>query len=508
MLVVGFRLGALLVPAAVAGRDDVAGLALLAPPASGKTYVRELTGLSRMIDAALPPAPNADEAAFDGVTVAGFRMSAETIAALRMAEWRDALEALRPPRLLMMPRASAPELSALAGRLEAAGSVVTATPFEGYDGLMCNPTANDIPQATLDAAVGWIAGHAVPRHAEAGAFPAPGPLQCAHFQEWPLVIDPAPEICGVLCLPVDGTSREVALILNAGAVPHVGWARGTVETARALAAEGVASLRIDLPGLGQSGTPAEKRLFLYDQRGRADVTRALDWLERAGFAEVCAVGTCSGAFQAFHAARHDARITRLTMVNPLCFAWNKSYALDMGVWKAYKNSRAALGKVEAAADEAAAADAAMPRRALRGLVMRGAQRLIRFSLELAKSAASRLSLSRMVRGRPVERWMAALTARGARVMMVSCEGDLSLEEIVRHFGPGGERLWRMEGVTKVLLPAADHTLTPVHARRMLTEDLARFMGAPVRGKAASASRPPRAERSHPAAGTSEAALLR
>ena len=36
VIVVGFRLGALLAPLAAAGRDDVAGIALLAPPASGR----------------------------------------------------------------------------------------------------------------------------------------------------------------------------------------------------------------------------------------------------------------------------------------------------------------------------------------------------------------------------------------------------------------------------------------------------------------------------------------
>ena len=60
VVLVGFRLGALLAPLAAAGRNDVAGLALLAPPASGKAYVREMTVMSRMIasTSCAPPLPS------------------------------------------------------------------------------------------------------------------------------------------------------------------------------------------------------------------------------------------------------------------------------------------------------------------------------------------------------------------------------------------------------------------------------------------------------------------
>jgi hypothetical protein len=37
VILAGFRLGALLAPLAAVGRDDVAGLALVAPPGSGTT---------------------------------------------------------------------------------------------------------------------------------------------------------------------------------------------------------------------------------------------------------------------------------------------------------------------------------------------------------------------------------------------------------------------------------------------------------------------------------------
>jgi hypothetical protein len=65
--------------------------------------------------------------------------------------------------------------------------------------------------------------------------------------------------------------------------------------------------------------------------------------------------------------------------------------------------------------------------------------------------------------------------RGTRVLVVSAENDRSLDEIARHFGPDGQRLRRMQGVTLVRLDDADHTLTPAHARARLVEHITRLL---------------------------------
>lgn len=65
---VGLRLGALLAACAGADRDDICALALLAPPNSGRAYVRELKALAHLL-----VAPDEAAACFDGLEVAGFR---------------------------------------------------------------------------------------------------------------------------------------------------------------------------------------------------------------------------------------------------------------------------------------------------------------------------------------------------------------------------------------------------------------------------------------------------
>jgi pimeloyl-ACP methyl ester carboxylesterase len=471
VLVVGFRLGALLAPAAIAGRNDVAGLALLAPPSSGKTYVREMTGLSRMIDGALPPYPDAEP--FDGIEAAGFRISAETAAHLRTVEWHDRLAVSPELDLLLMPTQVTPAHSDLAERIAAAGGSARIETFDGFSRLMSTPTASEIPQATLDTVVQWAAGLSRSEPTVFRTTDAETPvLEGDGYREQPLVLGPAPEICGVLCLPAGSeVSEEVVLILNAGAIPHLGWARGAVDMARTLARQGIASMRVDLPGLGQSETPSEKRQFLYDERGRDDVIRIVDWLERRGFERVCAAGICAGAYQAFHAARRDPRIAHLAMANPLCFSWNSSYALEMGLSKIRDNARAPLAP---GGDQAVEANPAGS--SLKSSVSKLGRRMLRRSLEMSKSGLSSISASK---GGSVERWMKDLTKRGTEVLVVSCEGDLSHEEIARHFGPDGERLRRMSGVTMALIPAADHTLTPLHARVQLTDHIARLLSSPA-----------------------------
>lgn len=465
VLVVGFRLGALLAPIAVAGRSDVAGMALLAPPASGKSYVRELVGLSRIVDAALRADASASD--FDGVEASGFRTSAETIADLRGVAWGEDL-AVRPGLdLLLMSPQTAPAHEDLAGRVVASGGKTLIKPFDGFERMMSRPI-HDVPELPLSVVVEWAGSRGnLSDGEEVRLVSEPAVLEGDGYRELPQFLGPAPDICGVLCVPETlPNDAKVVLILNAGAIPHIGAARGAVDMARSLALQGIASMRVDLPGLGQSGAPTEKRIPLYDERTRIDVMRIVDWLDRYGFRRICAIGICAGAFQAFHAARHDPRIANLVMVNPLCFSWNSSYALDMELSNIRDNARG-LQSVDGDRDEQAEG-----RGDAKTIALKVAKRALRSAMELFKSA---LLISRTLTGRSVEGWMRDLTRRGTRVLVVSCEGDLSLHEIARHFGPDGRRLKQMNGTATALIPAANHTLTPLPARQQLTELVRQFL---------------------------------
>jgi hypothetical protein len=102
------------------------------------------------------------------------------------------------------------------------------------------------------------------------------------------------------------------------------------------------------------------------------------------------------------------------------------------------------------------------------------RRLVRRGLETIKTTLSLLHPLKLFKGPSVERWMRALSNRGVRILLVTSEGDLSLKEIDRHFGPDGARLLTMPGVARLSLAAADHTLTPYRARRALVARLIHF----------------------------------
>jgi hypothetical protein len=198
------------------------------------------------------------------------------------------------------------------------------------------------------------------------------------------------------------------------------------------------------------------------------VNRAIDWLERNGLGRVSLAGICSGAFQAFHAALTDKRVHRLIMVNPLCFSWNSSYALDMTVWKAYETAKANRGLSDTEPQPASRPEYPS---AFKMLTSKNSRLFVRRSLEAIKTTLANVRPSAFLHARPVERWMRDLANRGVHVLIATSEGDLSHKEIDRHFGPDGERLRTIPNIGRLLLRDADHTLTPLHARRALVEAL-------------------------------------
>ncbi|MGF6428768.1 MULTISPECIES: alpha/beta fold hydrolase [Bradyrhizobium] len=470
VILAGFRLGALLAPLAAAGRDDVAGLALLAPPSSGKTYVREITAMSRVIDGALAKSAASEATFAEGREAVGFRLSHETLADLSRLDWRRAVAALPPLPTLLIANGQRLAVSEIRdGRTSVESTTIVQ--FKDYHLLMCDPTANRIPADVVGCWTDWLSDRAVAGAVQrVESLPGREVLEGSHYTEEPVVIGQASSICGVLTRPRGShAAADPVIFLNSGGVPHVGWARGTVEAARELAAAGVASLRIDLPGIGLSDDAASDRLFLYDSSTRLDVSAAIDWMQRAGFAKVELVGTCSGAFQALHTARADRRVRALTMINPLCFAWNSSYALELTAWKAYETSKANRGSQQQIGP--AEGPEMTAKSAWKLSVSDSARRLVRRGLEAVKSTLSATHPSALLGRNRVERWMRELCSRDVRVLMVTSDGDLSLQEIARHFGQDGKRLTSIPGVTRLTLPNADHSLTPRHARRAVVASL-------------------------------------
>lgn len=138
------------------------------------------------------------------------------------------------------------------------------------------------------------------------------------FVEKPVAFGREDHLVGIVCRPREEPSepRPVLVFLNAGVVHRIGPHRLYVRLARALAADGVQSLRFDLSGIGDTLVPRGEAVAPIESVHR-DIQDALDYAENRLQADrVIVLGLCSGADHAFHAAVVDARVSGAVLVDP------------------------------------------------------------------------------------------------------------------------------------------------------------------------------------------------
>jgi pimeloyl-ACP methyl ester carboxylesterase len=460
VVLVGLRLGALLAACAAARRTDIAALALLAPPLSGRGYVRELKALAHLL------VPATDVTAFDGLEVAGFRVARRTLEDLSAVDWPQTPLAGRPRVLLMHPDNAAPK--PIAARLGTAAPEIEEACFEAYARMMCDPTASVVPTQAIARLTNWLAASAPLGGGEPRISSKPV-LVGSDYIEAPARLGEGGRLTGIFCRGLTGHQpRQAVVFVNAGAIYHVGWARMHVDMARELARSGIASLRFDLAGIGDSEASSDGAPHLYGALSE-DMRAAIDWLYARGLQDLTVFGTCSGAYQAFHAAISDRRITRIALVNQLCFLWGPAYAVQLEAWRRTKAT-----EIAARTDARDTAISALSARGLSARVLLQAKQVVKFALRHATDLFVRGGMAWSGKNL-VERWFEDLSRRGTRILLVYGENDPGLDELERYLGPGGCRATALPGVTKQLIENTDHTFTPADARRRLREALHAFV---------------------------------
>ena len=109
-----------------------------------------------------------------------------------------------------------------------------------------------------------------------------------------------------------------AILFNAGVVPRIGPNRLNVRIARALAQDGIPTLRFDLSGRGDSA-PA-RGMASFEEQAVADMRAAMDVMtQRTGARRFLLMGICSGAECAYHAALADERIVAISLMDSYHF---------------------------------------------------------------------------------------------------------------------------------------------------------------------------------------------
>lgn len=352
LAVIGIGLGGLVACRALAEGAPVDDLVLWGVPARGRRLVRELTALARLESGSflteqdpVPPPPPEGE-----VEAAGFVLTRQTVADLSALDVaRLDLPRGNGRRALLLQRDAMGVDAELRECLERSGLTVTTGPGPGYGAMMAEPQEARTPVAVFDPVTAWLTASVAPtapgepatgrasRCVSSLEAPLPGDRQEVEIalggeriRERPLTLAHAGgRLFGVLTEPVSTPRADLTVVLlNAGAIRRIGPGRMWVEMARRWAVGGVATLRLDVEGIGDADGDADRYASvaeLYVPELVAQVRSALDALEKQGLPGRFAVmGLCSGAYMAFQCALDDERVSAAFMLNPRALFWDAS----------------------------------------------------------------------------------------------------------------------------------------------------------------------------------------
>ncbi len=471
----GLRLGGTLAALAAQQLGDVDGLVLLSPVLSGKNYQRELRAGYRQwlsMPAAMDCTPEPDTDEF--VEAYGFRLYREALENLRAVDLRrDAAAPAR--RVLMLDSLDAARVDALAAHYREQGIEVERLGFDEYSKFMMESLDSEIPRAAFESVENWLAAGSgelataardADTHLNAGD--PEGHTVEAGVTETPVWIDGG-RMFGIYCTPhasfVTTGGAPAVLMVNTGAVSRIGNARLGVRFARRLARQGIASLRVDLGGLGDSQPSLDTVTLdaLYAQDGANDAACAARWLAARGHPGVVLLGICAGAYVGLYAASREPAVTGAVLVNLQKFTWRN--ICD-------ENGKPTVRVAAIGSTRSYLRSMCEPRKWLR--VVKGQTGGWPVARELAARCASRLRATladRIERITGLElgaseerRPFAALDARGVPTRLLYGVLDDGVEELEKYFGVRGARLRRLRRVQVSFREHMDHAILSASAQ--------------------------------------------
>jgi predicted ATP-grasp superfamily ATP-dependent carboligase/alpha-beta hydrolase superfamily lysophospholipase len=330
---IGVELGGLLAFRAAADGAAISDLVLWSVPARGRTLTRELRAMARMEASAASAQPDYTAASDRSFASAGFLLSAETVAGLDALDLSElVLPDAASRRVLMLERDGLPVDPRLRDALEHREVDLMVVDSVGYGRMVSPPQQSEPPLAVFAAVEGWLrSGSGTAPTSPGNPVPRTSPrleltVEGVHVRETPMSVEHAgAQLFGILAEP-DQAGPVCAVLLNAGALRHIGPGRMWVELARRWAARGVPTLRMDLAGIGDAEgdfQPLRDDAGFYVQSFVGETLTVLDALAARGLPErFVLAGLCSGAYWSMHAALRDARVVAAYMVNSRALFWD------------------------------------------------------------------------------------------------------------------------------------------------------------------------------------------
>ncbi|MCU1594068.1 MAG: hypothetical protein JWO12_1460 [Frankiales bacterium] len=302
LTVIGLGLGGLVAANAVARGAPVDDLVLWSTPSKGRLLLRELRAFARMTGDVDDPF----EVEHDGVLwVHGYPVGArlqEQLAELDVAT----LDLRRVRRALVLGRGTLPADA----RLAAAFASAVSAPGPGYDELTVEPRLSVPPVAVMATVQAWL---------EASA---PGPTAPLPQAGGERIVTQGP--VSVIVHPVSGAALT-AVFVGAGATPRSGPNRLWTEASQRWQSRGIASVRVDLEGIGEGEGPAAGASgpeALYAEEYRSQVRDVLDLAVAEGLpGNFLLVGLCSGGYWSVQTALADDRVRGVVVLNSYGLVW-------------------------------------------------------------------------------------------------------------------------------------------------------------------------------------------
>ena len=452
----GVRNGALFAASSLAVANIDGSLILWDPIASGKRFVRELKANSRL--AYFKSSPDLLEAA-------GFPYSIEMQERLASMDINASVDGSDLP-ILLVTREEQPDkrlAQALGDRCP--GFVQVATP--GFEAMLIEPHKTQVPFDGIAAVADWLGGRPRGTNVSQPVTVTNEPSQLLSAEEGDIV-ETAVEIgvssmFGIYCRPAAGsaTSRPVVLFGNAGSNYRIGPNRLYVTLSRKLARAGYASIRYDLPNIGDGlKYPHAEENRPYPMKAVEYITEVIDFA-RSEMQHDAAIltGFCSGATQAFAAAlaQHPtSALVEIMVVNPKVF-----YKSQLG------RDEENLVMRRANYYQRAIRDKERWRRLVRGdidfrqhgaYVVRRSRQFLRSTVRRLLSAIGATSGTRL--GDDLKRFVKT----GRRLSFFFSSRDPGLTLLVKTSGGVGKRLIDEGDISVTVIDDADHTLTAKRCR--------------------------------------------
>lgn len=472
IVLIGVRLGATLSALAALGRDDVTALGAFNPVVHGHRWLHELHAFQSAMN--LQQQSVAEETT--GQAASGFWLSHATCETLDRID----LTRIAAPtkRVLLLDRDDLPVIGDWHLHLQAEGCQVEQRRIPGYVEMMADPHINQVAHVFIDACIEYLRGLAC--HQWIGPAARAMPLRAFAVQHvgdtWieEVAVSPGDGIFGVLARPASSRPDRALLILNAGAVHHIGVSRFDVGFSRRMAASGMQVLRVDLTGIGDS--PAREGAVenaTYGAGGVKDIGICVSWLRARGARELIIGGMCSGASHALRAALAGQAIDAAYLINCGVFMPRPEFDLvgdrrfvDIAHYgKSVKSIRSWRKLLGGRVDLRKAASAAAWKIALEG---KGALR----------NGARRIGVP--LRG-DLGRGFATLVRRGVKIHFLYSGNDPGLIRLGLEAGPLIPRYVRTGHFSMRTFDGANHTFTQRWAQAALLLALQQIIKSPVTG---------------------------